>query len=300
MSQSNKWVFSTNDLVGQQLLKAGKSLMKVVYDYDDNEPDYLPTSYKMNANTMQLTNYKHHVENSNTSMFWSEEGKTSYAWSCDEDKVLMAEFSDTNPSPAGFVCLTDCSGLVTGLLAYCNAVGKVKTIFSQWQEGTNVPNAKQYRTSFAYANNKDFKLIESINEVAAGDFIAFGYHTEGHQNTGHIMLIVATRILNDYQVEVVVMDESSGIHTDDTRLVIKDGKPVVVNGKHVKVRGIGMGKALMGWVIEDESGNVVPFMGTAGQDTNKAFLAFYWGDGTNHTLEYPIAIGRAVGLSSNG
>lgn len=293
MSQSNEWVSTTNDLAGQQLLKAGKNIMKAVYDYDETKPDYLPASYKMNDNTIKLTNYKHHIENSNTSIFWANEEQSNYAWSCDTDKVLTADFSDINPSLAGFLCLTDCSGLVTGLLAHCNAVGKVKTVFSEWQKGTNVPNAKQYRASFMDVNNKGFKLIESTKNILPGDLIAFGYHTEGHENTGHIMLIAATRILNDYQVEVVVMDESSGIHTDDTRLVIKDGEPLVVNGKHIKVRGIGMGKALIGLVIKDESGNILPFTSPEKQNIDKAFIAFYWGDGTNHSLEYPTAIGRA-------
>ena len=120
---------------------------------------------------------------------------------------------------------------------------------------------KYFEKSFNDKTNPDFTLIDTISAIEPGDYIAFGYHTEGHRNTGHIMLIVATRSVNDYQVEVVVLDESSLAHTDDTRLIRKNDKPV-------------------------------PFTDAAEQNINDAFIAFYWGDGVNHTLEYPIAIGR--------
>ena len=71
---------------------------------------------------------------------------------------------------------------------------------------------KSILESFNDKTNPDFSLIDTISSIEPGDYIAFGYHTEGHRNTGHIMLIVATRLINDYQVEVVVLDESS-LHT---------------------------------------------------------------------------------------
>lgn len=289
-----QWNSTTNNLVGQQLLIAGKQLMKAVYDYNNNQPDYLPESYQVNDQTKSLTDYFHHIEASNTSMYWKEtsNGK-NYAWLCNADKILESDFSNTNPSTDGYLCLTDCSGLATGLLAFCNGVGNVTTKFTAWKKGEAVPNASQYLASFNDKTNPDFTLIDTISAIEPGDYIAFGYHTEGHRNTGHIMLIVATRSVNDYQVEVVVLDESSSAHTDDTRLIRKDGKPVLLpNGKHAKDRGIGMGKALIGLVIKDVNGQAVPFTNAAEQNINDAFIAFYWGDGVNHTLEYPIAIGR--------
>ena len=61
---------------------------------------------------------------SNTSMYWENvnNGK-NYAWLCNADKILESDFNNTNPSTDGYLCLTDCSGLATGLLAYCNSVG---------------------------------------------------------------------------------------------------------------------------------------------------------------------------------
>lgn len=296
MNPSNNWLSTTSNPVGQQLLVAGKKLMQSIYDYHSPSPDYLPTSYQMNGQTSKLTDYKWHIENSNTAIFWENVPPSNYAWLCDNDKVLQSDFMATNPSHAGYIALTDCSGFIAGLLAYCNGVGGIKTHFTQWKKGEDILNAHQYRQFFTDSNNADFKLIETINQVAPGDFIAFGYHTQGHENTGHIMLIVATRKVNDYQTEVVIMDESSGIHSEDTRLVMKNGKPLIQNGKHVKVRGIGMGKSLLGMVIKDATGSVVPFTGAEGQNAEKAFMGFYWGDGVNHTLEYPVAVGRANGI----
>ena len=57
-----QWIFTTNNLVGQQLLIAGKQLMKAIYDYDDSQPNYLPESYLINDQTKNLTVIFHHVE----------------------------------------------------------------------------------------------------------------------------------------------------------------------------------------------------------------------------------------------
>ena len=290
----HSWTSTTEHPVGQQLLIAGKQLMKAVYNYNDKQPDYLPESYQINDQTKNLTDYFHHIENSNTSMYWKNatDGK-DYAWLCNTDQILESDFSNTNPSTSGYLCLTDCSGLATGLLAYCNSVGNVATKFSAWKKGEAVPNASQYLASFNDKTNNDFTLVSTISTIEPGNYIAFSYHRAKHENTGHIMLIVATRLVNDYQMEVVVLDESSSAHTNDTRFIKKDGKRVILpNGKHAKDRGIGMGKALIGLVIKDQTGKAVPFTGAVGQDKKDAFLAFYWGDGINHSLEYPIAIGQ--------
>jgi hypothetical protein len=83
---------------------------------------------------------------------------------------------------APFASHTDCSGFADALLSYCYGVGKDQ--FRDWF-GSGRPTAKRYHD--AIAEEKGFKLIEHIQDVRPGDFLAVKYLSR-KDNTGHVML----------------------------------------------------------------------------------------------------------------
>lgn len=254
------WNSDTDYAINLQLLEGGKALMKKIYTFDTKEKDYFPESYSVNKQTSSLTTYSHHVSNP-TSIFWQD---APLAWACEnkDGKGYIEKVDDkseaTNPSKDGYLCKTDCSGFITGLFAYCNTVGKETTQFTAWQKNDVIYEASDFFTHIA--KSTEFKHITDIHDVTPGDLITFEYPPgRAHSDTGHIMLVVAVAQSGD-SVQVVVMDESTSRHGEDTRTSAFEG--------------LGMGYSTL--FLEDNE------------------IRFRWAPAIGSTVEYPVMIGRAL------
>jgi len=326
-TNSNEWNGAVaEDSVSYQLLAAGKNLMKVIYQYNDKE-DYLPESYAVREDypkgekktpptySQSLTDYKHHIETTETSVFWSKEPQGNLAWGCKDDLVTELEYKADalNPSSDGYLCLTDCSGFIIGLFAFCNKVGGMATSLPTWQldAAYKVSQAKDFFTFIQ--NGKHFNRRASIDEVQPGDIMAFEYHSFGHQDTGHVMLITATGVKRTFEtnaasiqamnmpenflgpinvvqesIEIVIMDETTSHHTDDTR---QSFVPYKVGDYNYGRGGLGMGKARIGMIqtYHRHHNHVTKALEWVAH--NEPFIGFFWGDHYTSTLEYPVEIG---------
>ena len=116
---------------------------------------------------------------------------------------------------------TDCSGFVDQLLIHVD--GYSPEDFQQWF-GSRRPTAERYHD--AIVAQRGFRLVETIRQLEPGDLIAIKYLTR-HDNTGHIMLVVAPPrqvastppvVAGTSQWLVTVIDSAeSGHGTTDTR-----------------------------------------------------------------------------------
>ncbi len=122
---------------------------------------------------------------------------------------------------APFESHTDCSGFADALLAY--SYGYDKDQFRS-RFGSGRPTAKRYHD--AIAEEKGFKLIEHVQDMRSGDFLAVKYLNR-KDNTGHVMLAASRAqrmaekepiVPDTIQWSVTIIDSSeSGHGPSDTR-----------------------------------------------------------------------------------
>jgi hypothetical protein len=148
---------------------------------------------------------------------------------------------------------TDCSGFVDALLA--QSYGFDEQLFRN-VFGSGRPSARRYHDAIVQHNG--FRLIEHVQSMRPGDFLAAKYLTRT-DNTGHVMLVAgrAARIerpkkpliAGTIQWEVPIIDSSESGHGPmDTRH--KRG----ANGKDHD----GVGEGILR-IYSDGAGNVVGF-----------------------------------------
>lgn len=274
------------DSPGSGLILGAKALMKGIYTYSPDSPDYLPMSYS-NQNS-RVTNYTVHA-NDESSVYWapdkedqiqwvSEPGGTPKGWS---GTIKVAGPVATTDNSSSLHCYTDCSGFVTSLFTYANTVTPTK--FTSWKEGSSIPeagcndpqgrciqpNPLNYYSFFTSGKDGWFKQV-SLAEVQPGDIISYA-NTKNKSDTGHIMLIIAvTSCLNDPQSKIVVIaDETGDEHSFDTRPV------KIISPKEKTGAGLGMGLAK----LSISSNNT---------------LEFYWSLTSPKPEIGSVALGRAL------
>ena len=126
------------------LLLGAKALMKGIYTYAPDTPDYLPTSYT-NQDQMNTNYTKHAVVGS--SVFWKTDNGTQLQWVSEPGSVpkgwsgivKTAGPVEISGNAEHLQCYTDCSGFVTSLFTYANTVAPTK--FTSWKEGIAIPEA---------------------------------------------------------------------------------------------------------------------------------------------------------------
>jgi len=116
---------------------------------------------------------------------------------------------------------TDCSGFIDHLLMHDD--GLTQDDFKHWL-GTKRPTAERYHD--AIVEGRGFTALPTVEDLRPGDLIAIKYLTR-HDNTGHIMLVVAMPdrmnatapyVEGTKQWSVAVVDSSeSGHGSTDTR-----------------------------------------------------------------------------------
>ncbi|MCC5669067.1 hypothetical protein LC653_35720 [Nostoc sp. CHAB 5784] len=227
------WFYNPQNLpINEALLLGAKELLKAVYDYSEDAPDYLPFSYN---NKNNKTGYVVHAVKQ-THVLWKQikwqtqpEGSPK-GWSA---TVTDAGLVTTPNTPE---CFTDCSGFITALFCYANANLQYPTQFHLWMKGESIPeagcfnpdngcdkpNPANYYRLFIQ-DHKSFKNV-TLENLMPGDLIAYA-NTKNHNDTGHIMLVAAVGDCPDDSQSklVVVIDETGSLHTCDTRKAQSSG-----------------------------------------------------------------------------
>lgn len=278
------WVCQpTVNSTNQALLSAATALLKSIYVYSPNMPDYLPTSYT-DENSV-LTDYVVHAA-APTNVTWASNGQTQLVWKSRpygtpfgwSGTVSEAGQSQThNPAEV----MTDCSGFITSLFLYANT--ECTTKFTSWSNGSlipeagcfnpqgsmNTPNPLNYYRLFTTGENGWFQSV-SLTALQPGDIIAFA-NTGSKTDSGHIMLVaaVSTGANNQEYRYVVVIDETGTPHSYDTR----NAALIQSNGEYGA--GIGMGIAKLA-VSSDGS------------------LQFFWQMNDSLPVNGSVAIGGAL------
>jgi len=132
------------DSPGAGLLSGAKALLKGIYTYSLNSPDYLPTSYT-NPKTSGTAYVIHATDPGSVS--WAPAGEMQVVWKSRPGGVpegwsgivTTAGPVKTTGNPEALHVLTDCSGLVTSLFAYTNTLHA--TQFTGWKTGSTIPEA---------------------------------------------------------------------------------------------------------------------------------------------------------------
>jgi len=270
---------------GAGLLSGAKALMKGIYVYSSDSPDYLPTSYTNQKSS--ATAYVVHAANpSNVS--WAPSGENQVVWKSSpggfpkgwSGTVTMAGPAATNVKPESLHVLTDCSGFITSLFAYANTEHSTK--FTGWKTGSIIPEAGCFNPQggcnepapLSYYNlfttgQGGFRSV-LLEDLQPGDMIAYA-NTKNRDDSGHIMLVAAvSSCTGDPKSRfVVVIDETGSPHSFDTRPV-----KVLLSGEKSGA-GAGMGIAKLSY---------------SPQNT----LEFYWGLNSTAPQIGSIALGRAL------
>lgn len=271
------------DSPGTGLLLGAKALMKGIYTYSANNPDYLPTSYT-NQNS-QMTAYVIHA-NEESSVFWVPNQSTQIQWVSEPGDApvgwsgIVTVAGPVTGNISSLHCFTDCSGFVTALFTYADTITPAK--FTGWKKGSQVPEANckdpqgscivpnpvNYYSFFTSGENGWFKEV-TLDELSPGDLISYANTITGE--SGHIMLVVAVTSCPEDQNSriVVVADETGDTHTFDTR-------PVKVNSQKEKT-GTGLGMGLIQLSYSENN-----------------TLEFYWGLNSPKPQVGPVVLGRAL------
>ena len=233
---------------GGALLAGAKVLMKNLYSYTPDGPDYLPSSYS--GEDLNRTSYVLHAWE-NTTVVWPASSQGQLVWtSIPADAptgwsgiTLSAGLVRSEGSPEPVTVTTDCSGFITSLFTYANT--EHTTRFTGWKTTTAIPEAGCYdpEGSCSTPNPVSYYHLISTGEGGAfarvaladlrpGDLIVYTY-TVDNQYKGHVMLVAAVSAGGDTAASrnVVVIDVTKLPHASDTRSLAGGGP------------GLGMGVA---------------------------------------------------------
>jgi len=237
------------------LLSSAMALMKGVYTYSPDGPNYLPISYT--SQNSSLTAYVVHATQP-SSVAWAPSGGTQVIWESVPGSspkgwsgtVTFAGLTRIGDQTEPLHVVTDCSGFITALFAYANTEHTTK--FNDWASGSSIPeagcndwqgsctqpNPLNYYQLFVTGENGWFQTV-SLSNLQPGDIIAFA---GTHKDTGHIMLVVAVSNGSDNSNSryVVVVDETGSPHSYDTRKA-PALSPGAAYDTPNKGAGIGMG-----------------------------------------------------------
>jgi len=232
---------------GGALLAGAKVLMKNLYSYTPNAPDYLPSSYS--GEDLNRTSYVLHAWE-NTTVVWPASGQGQLVWTsipADSPRgwsgiTLSAGQVRSTGSPEPVTVRTDCSGFITSLFTYANTVHTTR--FTGWKVSTPVPEAGCADPNGSCSTPNPVSYYHLITtesgafapvalaDLRPGDLIVYTY-TADNQYKGHVMLVAAVSSGGDTAVSrnVVVIDVTRLPHASDTRSPAGGGP------------GIGMGIA---------------------------------------------------------
>ncbi|MGA3108262.1 MAG: hypothetical protein ABSD99_02225 [Candidatus Bathyarchaeia archaeon] len=271
------------------LLSSAIVLMKGIYTYSPEDPNYLPTSYT-NQNS-SLTTYVVHATQP-SSVAWAPSGGTQIIWKSVpgvsprgwSGTVTAAGITNTGDQTESLHVMTDCSGFITALFAYAN--NEHTTKFNSWTTGSSIPEASctdwqgnctepnplNYYHLFSTGENGWFQNV-TLPNLQPGDIIAFA---GTNKDTGHIMLVAAVSNGSDNQNSryVVVIDETGSPHSYDTRKTTTLPSGATHDTPH---EGAGIGMGIVKLSISPE-----------GQ------LQFFWGMNTPTPEIGSIALGRSL------
>lgn len=294
-NQVEGWTSASDKPINQALLEGAKALLKALYTYEADAPDFLPDSYSDLKE--QFSSYVIHDKN-RTCVAWMDQ-ENGLTWTCDPT------MNDGKPVPfSGTVeavetgadttqCFTDCSGFITSLFAYVNKIKGLPTKFDFWESGKVIPEAGCFDVAehpeCDYPNPANYYRFITQPDVAGrfaevnlgdlepGDLLVRANPPKGetgYADTGHIMLVAAIKdVPDDTQSglmvrHVVVIDETEDPHADDTRHVAVEGQ---------EKRGTGLGMGIVKLTSSD-----------------RGDLEFYWGVDSNQAEQGNIALGRAL------
>jgi len=250
---------------GGALLAGAKVLMKSLYSYTPDGPDYLPSSYS--GEDLSRTSYVLHAWE-NTTVVWPASGQGQLVWTsipADTPRgwsgiTHMAGSVRHSGSPAPVTVMTDCSGFIISLFTYANT--EHTTRFTGWKTSTpvpeagcadpggacNTPNPVSYYHLITTGEGGAFARV-ALADLRPGDLIVYTY-TKDNQYKGHVMLVAAVSAGVDTAVSrtVVVIDVTRLPHTSDTRSLAGGGP------------GIGMGIAKL---ARSADGTMQYFRGSA-------------------------------------
>jgi hypothetical protein len=233
---------------GAAILAGAKELMKNLYSYTPDAPDYLPSSYS--GEDLNRTSYRLHAWE-NTTVAWPTSGQGQLVWTSipsDTPKGWSGITVNAGPllsqgSPEPVTVQTDCSGFITSLFTYANTVHTTR--FTGWKTSTPVPeagcadpygscstpNPVSYYHLITTGEDGAFTRV-ALEDLRPGDLIVYTY-TVDNQYKGHVMLVAAVSSGGGTAVSrnVVVIDVTRLPHASDTRSLAGGGP------------GIGMGVA---------------------------------------------------------
>ncbi len=271
---------------GEALLSGAKTLMKEIYTYSPNAPDYLPGSYS--SQNSYATAYVKHAINIST-VVWAPVGQNQIIWISNpgtspkgwSGTVVSAGSFGTNGKPEAVHVYTDCSGFITSLFTYANTDHTTK--FTRWKTGNPipeagcndpqgsciVPNPLNYYHLFVTGQNGWFQNV-ALADLQPGDIIAYA-NTKNKRDSGHIMLVAAVSTGRDNSTSryVVVIDETQDAHSSDTRIIKKSSSGAVEGA------GVGMGIVKL-------------------SNYSDGSLQFFWGLTSPKPEVGSIALGRAL------
>ena len=271
------------------LLSAAIVLMKGVYTYSPDYPDYLPISYT-NQNGSLTAYVVHAIQPS--SVAWAPSGGTQVVWESVPGSspkgwsgtVTAAGLTRIGDQTEPLHVMTDCSGFITALFAYANTEHTTK--FNDWKSGSSIPEAGcndwqescmqpnpiNYYHLFITGENGWFQNV-SLSNLQPGDIIAFA---GTNKDTGHIMLVVAVSNGSDNQNSryVVVVDETGSPHSYDTRKTAAPPSGAAHDTPH-EGAGIGMGIVKLSISPEDQ-------------------LQFFWGMRSPAPENGAVALGQSL------
>ena len=186
MNTEGLWQHQAPTHLGTELIKGATELLKAIYTYNSDKPEYLPTSYTPTTNSPKRTNYAYH-HNHPTHLCW--EKPSTVLWRCEprDDRGYVESLTDdTIHEP---LTATDCSGLATGLFVYPNYVSGITSAFDGWKPKQLVP-----LVSGILDDRKAFNPVDP-GHIQPGDFIGYPSTGKGaHYHDGHIMLVVAAGV----------------------------------------------------------------------------------------------------------
>ena len=249
---------------GGALLLGAKVLMKNLYSYTPDGPDYLPSSYS--GEDINRTGYLLHAWE-NTTVVWPATSQGQLVWASipsDAPKGWSGITISAGPvrsgSPAPVMVRTDCSGFITSLFTYANT--EHTTRFNGWKtpapvpeagctepEGScSTPNPVSYYHLITTGEGGAFTRV-ALADLRPGDLIVYTY-TKDHQYKGHVMLVAAVSSGEETAVSrnVVVIDVTKLPHASDTRSLAGGGP------------GLGMGIAKLS---QSADGTLQYFRGSA-------------------------------------
>ena len=233
---------------GGALLAGAKVLMKNLYSYTPDEPDYLPSSYS--GEDLNRTSYLLHAWE-NTTVAWPASSQGQLVWTsipADSPKGWSGITLTAGPvlspgSPEPVTVITDCSGFITSLFTYANTIHTTR--FTGWKTSAPVPeagcadpdgscstpNPVSYYHLITTGEGGAFTRV-ALADLRPGDLIVYTY-TKDNQYKGHVMLVAAVSSDGDPAVarNVVVVDVTRLPHASDTRSLVGGGP------------GLGMGIA---------------------------------------------------------